>query len=244
MTERPYDLLREAFDFVHDSELVADERSLKKAFAKRVHAFGFDHYLCLQLKGPGGALAPDELFGDWNRLWSERYLKKGYYRTDAVLRTMLSRDRPFAWTDLPKRRPLSAQEQHVMNEAREYGGLDGFVTPIRNLDGSFGNVTLFARKCDLSKDTRSALHFMSLHFGGAARRLRSGGSIGTITLPKRERDIVAYLARGFTQSQIADKLKLSDRTVETYVRRARVRFGVATTAQLCVEAVRQGAIQL
>jgi LuxR family quorum sensing-dependent transcriptional regulator len=157
---------------------------------------------------------------------------------------MLTRDRPFGWSDIAKSRPLTERELHIMNEAREYGGHDGFVTPIRNLDGSMGNVTLFARKCDLSEDARTALHIMSLYFGGAAHRLQQGERSAPVKLPDRERDIVAYLARGFTQAEIAEKLDLSPRTVETLVQRSRSRFGVTTTAQLCVEAVRQGAIQL
>ena len=240
-----FDLTREAYDFVHSARDETDSRELARSFGTRVRALGFDHFVCLQLAGPGGEIAPQELFGEWDRQWEARYVGQRHYKNDPVFAEMFRRTEPFAWSDIAKTRPLARSESVVLGEARDYGAYDGFVTPFRNVDGSAGNVTLFAKHCDLSPDARTSLHVMSLYFSGAARRLREGSvQAGTELLSPREREIVRQLAQGLTQNDVADRLKISSRTVETLVSRARLRLGVTTTAQLCVEAVRLGAVRL
>jgi DNA-binding CsgD family transcriptional regulator len=243
--DRTLDLTREAYAFVHDARVVKDAATLKQSFATRARAFGFHHYVCLQLRGPGGALKPQELFGEADARWVARYMSKRHFLKDPVLATTMTRDEPFAWSDVTGQRALDAGEQLVMDEARDYGSREGFVTPFRNIDGSLGNVTLFARQCELSEDTRTSLHIMSLYFAGAARRLNGpSGPSGQPHLSRRERDIVSFLSCGFTQAEVSDRLNISPRTVETLVHRAKLRLGVATTAQLCVEAIRAGLVSL
>jgi LuxR family quorum sensing-dependent transcriptional regulator len=242
--ERAFDLTREAYAFVHDARAAEDAATLKKSFALRAHAFGFHHYVCLQLRGPGGALSPQELFGEADPRWVSRYMRKRHYLKDPVLAATMTRDEPFSWTDVTGQRPLDPGEQLVMDEARDFGSCEGFVTPFRNIDGSLGNVTLFARQCELSEDARTSLHIMSLYFAGAARRLNGPGAGAHVHLTERERDVVSFLSCGLTQAEISDKLSISPRTVETLVQRARLRLGVATTAQLCVEAIRAGLVSL
>jgi DNA-binding CsgD family transcriptional regulator len=51
-------------------------------------------------------------------------------------------------------------------------------------------------------------------------------------LSAREREVVAYLAAGFTHDQTANRIGLSPHTVDTYVRRVRVKLGAGNKAEL------------
>jgi DNA-binding NarL/FixJ family response regulator len=59
-------------------------------------------------------------------------------------------------------------------------------------------------------------------------------------LTRRERDVVALLARGQTNRQIAEALVLTEGTVENYVQRILGKLGVNNRAQIAVWAVAHG----
>ena len=59
----------------------------------------------------------------------------------------------------------------------------------------------------------------------------------------REREILAMLAAGDTDAQIARRLDLSPATVQTHVRNAKAKLGARTRAQAVAVALRDGMIQ-
>lgn len=71
-------------------------------------------------------------------------------------------------------------------------------------------------------------------------RLADAG--GEATLSEREREIVRYVALGYTNAQIAADLYLSERTVKTYRARATAKLGCSTRADLTAYARSHGLI--
>ena len=63
-----------------------------------------------------------------------------------------------------------------------------------------------------------------------------------VSLSEREREIVRQVALGFTNAQIAARLYLSERTVETYRARAIAKLGCSTRAELTAYARDHGLI--
>ncbi len=62
--------------------------------------------------------------------------------------------------------------------------------------------------------------------------LASSDASTTVPLSEREREIIRHLALGYTNSQIAQRLYLSERTVKTYRARAVAKIGHSTRAEL------------
>jgi PAS domain S-box-containing protein len=62
------------------------------------------------------------------------------------------------------------------------------------------------------------------------------------TPTRREREVLALLAGGATDGQIAGKLALSPATVQTHVRNAKAKLGARTRAQAVAVALRRGLI--
>lgn len=61
---------------------------------------------------------------------------------------------------------------------------------------------------------------------------RSGGRPAGDTLSEREREVLVFIARGHTNQQIADKLYLSVKTVESYRARLMTKLGLHDRAEL------------
>ena len=73
-------------------------------------------------------------------------------------------------------------------------------------------------------------------------QLASSEANVAVPLSEREREIVRQLALGYTNSQIAERLYLSERTVKTYRSRAVAKLGCSTRAELTEYARTHGLI--
>jgi DNA-binding NarL/FixJ family response regulator len=62
------------------------------------------------------------------------------------------------------------------------------------------------------------------------------------TLTNREREVVALVAHGLTNDEIADALVLSPATAKTHVSRAMIKLGARDRAQLVVFAYQTGMV--
>jgi DNA-binding NarL/FixJ family response regulator len=62
-------------------------------------------------------------------------------------------------------------------------------------------------------------------------------------LTRREREVLAAVATGMNNTQIAAKLFLSEATVKTHVHRVLMKLGVADRAQAVAAAYRSGLVK-
>lgn len=78
------------------------------------------------------------------------------------------------------------------------------------------------------------------HCIGEIRRSHAGAS----PLSTRERDCITLIAHGLRVSRIAERLKLSEATVELHLQRARRKLRAATTAQAVARAMMFGDMEI
>jgi DNA-binding NarL/FixJ family response regulator len=78
--------------------------------------------------------------------------------------------------------------------------------------------------------------------GAAATRIRSESSAATLT--PREQEVLALLADGLVNKQIAARLGISTNTVKTHLELLFDKLGVATRAEAVATAVKEGLLLL
>lgn len=61
-----------------------------------------------------------------------------------------------------------------------------------------------------------------------------------VTLAPREKEVLAYIAQGFTQAQAARQMNVSPATVDTYLKRIRTKLGPGNKADLTRKAIELG----
>jgi DNA-binding NarL/FixJ family response regulator len=76
------------------------------------------------------------------------------------------------------------------------------------------------------------------HFSGSSRRIAPHPRLGELT--EREREMVAWVATGRSNDEIADLLVISPATVRTHVSRAMLKLGARDRAQLVVFGIESG----
>jgi DNA-binding CsgD family transcriptional regulator len=77
-----------------------------------------------------------------------------------------------------------------------------------------------------------------------SHRVNSSGRFGRGGPTPREREVLALLAAGATDEQIAEMLGLSPATVQTHVRNAKAKLGARTRAQAVAMALQHGMISV
>lgn len=63
-------------------------------------------------------------------------------------------------------------------------------------------------------------------------------------LTEREEEVVKWLSKGFTHKEVADKLFISKRTVDTHVAHIMEKLGCSTKAEIIVFALKTGLVEL
>jgi DNA-binding NarL/FixJ family response regulator len=89
-------------------------------------------------------------------------------------------------------------------------------------------------------DVSAGQRFIDPAIAGKVPGLISGEAPPTELLSEREIDVLRLLAQGFTSKEIADRLSIGIKTVETYKSRATTKLDLHTRAQIVRYAVTQG----
>ncbi|WP_076860378.1 PA1136 family autoinducer-binding transcriptional regulator [Bradyrhizobium mercantei] len=163
-----------------------------------------------------------------------------YVRHCPVTRNFLNVDEPFFWTKV-----LSARgEKYRVVRTPRGPGFHGLQVPVFGRTGLEGAMSFAGTRIDASAPARVALTMIGAAAFRAARRLiEAREPNGASSLSPREREVLRWISAGRRQADIAASLGLSERTVENHLRRARLRLGVATTAQAIRLAIRSGEIE-
>lgn len=176
--------------------------------------------------------------GDWFGA-GEPVDAKAYVRRCPVTRHILEAREPFFWT---KTKGEGGELYRIVRAPRG-SGIHGLQVPIFGPSGLEGAMSLGGVQIGASPRTRLALGLVAeAAFLAARRLLEVPAGDGAGALSNREREVLAWIAAGRRQIEIAATLGLSERTVENHLRRIRKRLGVATTAQAVRVAIRNGEI--
>ena len=248
MIERDPDIARSAFDTVAAAQKAGTIAELNDIMADSIEALGFDVFVGVNVLDPGGVLNYEVLFGRTHEAWERRYVEQGYVHRDVVMRELIRSSEPLFWSDVLGRGPLAPHEAIVFQEAAEHGLSEGFIMPVKGLDGSLWKVLLCGSRVDAADpDTRAAAHLLSLYYGSLAQRIRRTEQqdlTELVQLSRRQVECLKWVREGKSSNDIGDLLGLSGRTVDHYLADACRRLGVRTRHQAVIDAALRGVLQL
>ncbi|WP_330115179.1 PA1136 family autoinducer-binding transcriptional regulator [Pseudomonas sp. JS3066] len=163
-----------------------------------------------------------------------------YVRRCPVTRHILEAREPFYWSKVKG----NGGELYRVVRTPVGPGIHGLQIPVFGPLGLEGAMSLGGERVDATHRVRLALSILATAAFFSARRLLES-PVGEVyrKLSEREREVLAWIAAGKRQADIAATLGLSERTVENHLRSARRRLGVATTAQAISFAIRNGDLE-
>ncbi|WP_349359259.1 LuxR family transcriptional regulator [Stappia sp.] len=201
--------------------------------------------------------------------WESEYVTNGFVTVDPVLRRARRTNTPFCWSDLPSPRASRGRKSgahRTMEAARDHGFRDGLVVPFHFTD-PIGRVhsscTCFFWSGPLQRfrvmtgTSARDLHLVMIYWAQRAIDLvavdaragepvikTSAGEAEPVRLTDRERDVLAWAARGLTMPETAERLGLSEDTVEWHMRNALSKLDAANKTHAVTKAIYLGLIDV
>ena len=149
---------------------------------------------------------------------------------------------PFEWSEAPYDAEKEPGAAEVMNRATDFRMSRGFIVPIHGLTGFEACVSLGGEHLDLNSRSKPAVHLMAMYGFDRVRRMLAPPAAAR-KLTAREREVIAWSARGKSAWEIGEILKISQRTVEEHIVHARQKLGARTNTHAVAICIREHLIE-
>lgn len=231
-----------------------------------IEAWGFAAYCFLDIGNPH--IDVPYYVGTTGTDWEIEYQHNGFIQVDAVIHRARRTNTPFRWGDTPLPKRLGQKKPgalKTMEAASDYGFKEGLVIPFHFVD-SIGRINsslcslIWVDNIDgfrsITEASFQQIHLILIYWmqrsidlrsvavrpaGNVVRLHHAGLDIG---LTDRERDVLAWAARGKTTSVTAQILSLSPKTVDVYVASAIDKLGAGNRTHAVAKAIKLGLIDL
>ncbi|MEQ9316391.1 MAG: autoinducer binding domain-containing protein [Henriciella sp.] len=174
----------------------------------------------------------------------ESYRHREYHKVDPVIRIARQATHPFRWSDAMDLPDLSEGEQAYIDDFMTGELGDGVAIPVfgplgRNgyngMGYGKGNPPFSERTVAELQLSAQAAHLQYCH-------LLMARAPSNVTLSAREREVLMHLSSGYSKPQIAEAARLSQNTVDTYVRRIFEKLDVSDRTTAILRAMALGLI--
>ncbi|MER9164666.1 LuxR family transcriptional regulator [Mesorhizobium sp. M0715] len=231
----------DVFDFVERCRKHTATGPLLSDLLDTVRDLGFEHLILSGVPLGGQKLAPMVELNGWPAGWFERYVEAEHAAVDGVCIYSAKTLKPFLWTEVPAKWSDTEASRRVAGEATEFGIWSGFAVPMLSVH-HWQSVLSFAssqKACSLSPRQQVQLVTMAVYAGMSIQALAHVDGEFDSVLTEREKEVLLWAAAGKTLSETSQILGMTERTVKWHAMQARDAFGVGTTTQAVVEAVRR-----
>ena len=174
-------------------------------------------------------------------LWMARYLMKRYWRVDPIMKEGFRRSAPFDWTEIDRSSPQVSD--FFEDAARFQVGLSGLLIPLTNEHGQRGILSISSDLTGAAWADYKATFLSDFLEIGAILHRRGvkelfGNEAPPPRLSPREKEALRWVAEGKEVPDIAIITGLSEHTVRTYLKSARLKLDCGTKTQAAVKAER------
>jgi LuxR family transcriptional regulator, quorum-sensing system regulator BjaR1 len=251
---------------IGDIEACRNTAELRRAMQRIAENYGFASYNFLDAGRPH--VETPFYFGTSGSEWERTYGDNRFVHVDPCVARVRRSNVPFVWEEieLPEtRRGPKSPVKRLMDAAHDFGFVEGLVIPFHFRDrlGRLHSASsVFYWKDEVNRfrflisDKRRELHLVMIYFiqrcvDLIAIQHRGGQSLIGIPdaelefeLSARERDVLAWAARGKTVVETADILKISQGTVETHIKRVLEKLSVSNKTHAVAKAITLGIIDI
>lgn len=235
-------------DFILRSNRSETVEDLTRDFLKLINSFGMERFIMGELSHDSTDQKERHLgiLVNYPQEWLDHYVANHYVDYDPVYQAALTARKPYTWAEVEQKRDISDQALQVMREAKEcklYSGIGLSIhQPMGGIIGmGFAGSEKDAR-CD--KDAVSIIHAAANQFFTVFSELQGyGAEDDTVHLTRREREVLLWLARGKSKSEIGDLLQVSESAIKRHCEMIFQKLDANSVAFAVAKALRMGLVK-
>lgn len=226
--------------FIEDTQRVTTLKELTMIFHKLINKLGCTHFVCMShvdaFNPPDDAVVLASYPIEWGRYHSE----KQYHKNDPVQQTCRRSITPFTWSNDHWRYMLTRTQETILNEAGEFGLIEGHTIPIHPPTGYPASLSVVFEKNGVDPQALNALHLIAFYLYSSAIQMKTSGNNvywWKSTITEQKKRILELIAQGKSNSVIGDILNISESTVKDHIKHIYHEFNVSSRPQAVVEAL-------
>ncbi len=232
-------LAERAFETVATLRAATDIAALDGIIEPVLTPLGLPYFGVGRFFGPAGQVDAGLLNGNLPNDWVRHYARCGYAMHSPLALEMLTTSLPYTWNSIVRRPGHNVTGSRILNEAGDFGLLDGLYIPMREADMSYTAVVLSGPCPELGDPfLATAAEVIGAHYGLAARRLNAAPKQSDRQITHRQRECLLWVRAGKSSTVIGEILGISAATVNEHIGNACRTLGVATRVQAVIEAMR------
>lgn len=222
-------------------EAVAAARGMERTVEAIRDAFQMKHLSYLAARYGNEPEKDPYVRSTYPALWVARYLLKRYWQIDPIMREGFRRSAPFDWADIARTTPR--EEEFFRDAARFKVGRNGLLIPLTTRHNQRGILSISSDlRGSAWQDYKATFLHDFLEVGVALHKRAIKEVFGDTEPPPRlsprETEVLRWVAEGKEVPDIAIITGLSEHTVRTYLKSARIKLDCGTKAQAAVKAER------
>jgi LuxR family transcriptional regulator, quorum-sensing system regulator BjaR1 len=232
-----------ALEFIDNLECCASPTAVLDAMRQALKDFGIDHFCLNGFTDPGQRFDEVVLASRVPPGWMELYIQENYVQHDPSQRHARRTVHPHEWKDAPYDCEREPKARELIQRASDFKIHNGLVVPIPSPFGCVGQVFMGGDSPKLSMRDKPTLHLMALYAFDrveqlAVRRVRIS------TLTTREKEVLAWAAKGKTAWEVGEILHISERTANAHLQAAALKLGTLNKTHTVAVALREKLISL
>ena len=176
--------------------------------------------------------------------WVDFYISKKCIKFDPIIAQAQRERKPFHWFRVDEMRTLTDAEKHYLSLVRDTGMTDGLAVPLYGPGGEVAFAALGLRngRIDLSPEQTQMLQYCLYEIYNSCQIMHDHTREPPVSLTPREQEILLWVAKGKSNSVIAEILKISEHTVDSLLRRVFRKLEVGSRLAAVIKAVQWGLI--
>jgi DNA-binding CsgD family transcriptional regulator len=230
------------FAWIEDLGRLSSVDAIGAALDRHARSLGYTALaLGVVARAPKG-LGNTFFFTNWPAEWLRMYHERNFLANDLAVKFAFSRLTPITHAEMYASRPATAAEREVIEAVRDYGWKDGLVVPIHGPRGYLALAGLGGEEREVGLAERAALQATIFAAHQRCVELTESTDVtpGPPRLTPRETECLQWLAGGESESEISDRLSISERTVRFHLQSAKRKLGVRTRAHAVALAILAG----
>lgn len=228
------------WNLIAESGCAESIAELDTVLQRAIQSFDLEHYTYLNFSPMAESCTST---GNYPTEWVEHYISMGYQHVDPTAYCCEVLKEPFAWSQCERIAPNSQLVEQFWQEAKTFGLEKGVGIPNQSRDGSlcgwgFSFPHTEDEQCWLKRFGKPLAVLANAHHARFEQLIHQRSFVKErYSLTKRELEAIKWLCEGKTYWEIGFILSVSERTARAHINSARTKLGVATNAQLIVQAI-------